>query len=81
MKKIIEWFKASNRIQHLGLGFVAGLFPSSWYDATVLGVGMSGALEFKDYQWGGKPDLVDFILTFAGVMSGYGARVGFIATL
>jgi hypothetical protein len=81
MKKIIEWFKASNRIQHLGLGFAYGLAADDWYCAIYGGAGVSGALEFKDYQWGGKPDWVDFILTFAGVMAGYGARLGFIATL
>ena len=70
MKKIIEWFKASNRIQHLGLGFVYGLAADDWYCAIYGGAGVSGALEFKDYQ----PDWVDFLLTFAGVMAGYTAR-------
>lgn len=32
------------------------------------------ALEWKDGQWGGKPDVWDDLLTFAGVMSGYGVR-------
>jgi hypothetical protein len=38
-------------------------------------------MEFKDWQWGGKPDPIDFILTVAGVNIGYLLKLGFIATL
>lgn len=76
MSKIIEWFKESNRIQHLALGAVAGLGADDWYSAVYCGLCVSGALEFKDYQWGGKPDWIDFALTFAGFMAGYGIRFG-----
>ena len=74
MKKIFEWFKASNRYKHLGLGFVYGLAADDAYCAVYGGVGVSLALEFKDGQWGGKPDWVDALLTFAGVMAGYGVK-------
>ena len=74
MKKIWEWLNASNRIKHLGLGFVYGLGADDTYCAIYGGIGVSLALEFKDGQWGGKPDWVDAALTFAGVMAGYGAR-------
>lgn len=74
MKKILEWLNASNRLKHIGLGFVYGLGANDWYCAAYGGIGVSLALEFKDGQWGGKPDWVDALLTFAGVMAGYGVR-------
>lgn len=81
MKKIIDWLFASNRMKHYGLGAVYGLGADDWYCAVYGGLGVSGALEFKDYQHGGKPDVIDFLFTFAGVMTGYGLRVLFLKTL
>lgn len=75
IKKIIDWFKLSNRFYHLILGIAIGLFPNDWYHTELLGAGVSGAMEFKDYQWGGKPDIVDFILTFVGVNIGHLIRI------
>lgn len=80
MKKIFEWFKASNRYKHFLLGAAYGLAADDAYCAVYGGVGVSLALEFKDGQWGGKPDAMDALLTFAGVMAGYGVRTG-IASL
>jgi hypothetical protein len=74
MKKLIDWLLSSNRYKHLGLGFVYGLGANDTYCAAYGGVGVSLALEWKDGQWGGKPDWVDALLTFVGVMAGYGAR-------
>lgn len=74
MKKIWDWLNASNRLKHLGLGFVYGLGADDCYSAVYGGLGVAGALEFKDWQWGGKPDWIDATLTFAGVMAGYGMR-------
>lgn len=74
MKKLIDWLLSSNRYKHLGLGFVYGLGANGWYCAAYGGLGVSLALEWKDGQWGGKPDLVDAALTFAGVMAGYASR-------
>lgn len=71
MKKIIDWLLESNRLWHLGLGFLYGLAASDWYCAIYGGVGVAGALEFKDWQWGGKPDGVDLLLTMGGVFGGY----------
>jgi len=74
MKRIWNWLKDSNRLQHLGLGFVYGLCADDCYSAVYGGLGVAGALEFKDYQWGGKPDWIDFTLTLVGVMCGYRVR-------
>lgn len=71
---IIDWFKQSNRWKHLLGGVVVGALADDWYCATLAGVGVAGAMEFKDYQWGGKPDWVDFALTIAGVAAGFGLR-------
>lgn len=72
MKKILHWLGESNRWKHYCLGMVYGLAASDVYCAVYGGLGVSGALEFKDWQWGGKPDIIDFAMTFAGVMTGFG---------
>ena len=71
MNNIIQWFKESNRWKHLIGGFLIGLLCNSWYCAFLTGFGVAGALEFKDWQWGGKPDILDFLLTFVGTIIGY----------
>ena len=74
MGKIADWIKDSNRYKHLGLGYVYGFAADDTYCAVYGGLGVALALEFKDGQWGGKPDAVDAILTFVGVMVGYATR-------
>lgn len=71
MGEIIKWFKASHRIQHLLCGVAVGFGANDWYCAEYVGIGVAGALEFKDYQYGGKPDVIDFALTVVGVNLGY----------
>lgn len=75
MKKPIEWFGQSNRWKHLVGGIAVGAGADSVYCAAYAGIGVAGAMEFKDWQWGGKPDAVDFALTVVGVAVGYGLRV------
>lgn len=72
---VITWISESNRWKHLLGGVLVGAGADDLYCAAYAGVGVAAALEFKDYQWGGKPDVVDFLLTVAGVAVGYGARV------
>lgn len=74
IKKIVIWFKESHRFQHLSLGYACGLLANDWYCVMYGGIGVSGALEFKDWLWGGKPDWIDFTLTLAGFISGYLTR-------
>lgn len=71
MKRIIEWLKTSHRGMHLLMGVVIGLLPVGWWNTEVLACGVAGAMEFKDHQWGGRPDWVDFTLTVAGVNLGH----------
>lgn len=70
MKKIIGWFKTSNRWKHLFGGAVIGIFANSTYCAAYAGTGVAAALELKDKLWGGKWDWKDFLLTMAGVCVG-----------
>ena len=71
MKKIKEWLKTSNRGKHLLGGVLIGLFANSVYCAAYAGIGVASALELKDKLWGGRPDIVDWSLTVAGVAIGY----------
>lgn len=75
LKKVFEWLGDSHRLLHLLLGMVFGLFANTLYCAIYGGAGVAGALEFKDYQWGGKPDWIDFILTFGGTVLGFLVRI------
>jgi hypothetical protein len=74
MKKIIDWFKESNRWKHLIGGIVIGIGANDWYCAAYAGAGVGAGMEFKDRQWGGKWDWVDLGLTFAGSMIGHGIQ-------
>ena len=69
------WLLESNRWKHLVGGIAVGAGANTLFCAAYAGVGVAGALEFKDYQWGGKPDWIDFTCTVAGVAIGYGIRV------
>lgn len=70
MCKLIDFLRESNRWKHLLGGFVLGLF------LTVLcALGCAGGMEFKDRQWGGRWDWVDFALTVAGGLIGQAVQV------
>lgn len=76
MNKVINWFKESNRWKHLVGGCAIGALSNDWYCAALAGLGTASALEFKDTQWGGKWDWIDWGITLAGVAAGFGARIG-----
>lgn len=59
------WIKESNRWKHLLGGIVLGTFLT-FFCALGCGVGM----EFKDKQWGGKWDWLDFLATCLGGIIG-----------
>lgn len=70
MKKLIEWFKGSNRWKHLLGGFGVGLLADGWYCAVYAGTGVGAAMEYKDWAWGGNFDWIDLCLTTAGAVLG-----------
>lgn len=80
-KKILNWFKESNRWKHLLGGTIIGLGSNSIYCAAYAGLGISSALELKDKLWGGKWDWIDWTLTVVGVAIGYLIRIGIIALI
>ncbi len=79
MKKIINWFKESNRWKHFVGGIGIGALSNGVYCAALAGIGVASALEFKDTQWGGKWDWIDWCVTVAGVAIGFAARIGILA--
>lgn len=74
IKKAWEWLKSSHRLLHFLIGTLVGFGANSWYCAEYVGISVAGAMEFKDWQWGGKPDWLDALLTVAGVNMGYLVR-------
>lgn len=73
--RIVEWLKQSHRWQHFVGGVLVGMGADDPYCAAYAGIGVAGALEFKDWQSdGARPELADFLLTVAGVAVGYGIR-------
>lgn len=70
MKKVWTWLKSSNRLKHIGGGFVIGFLADGNYCAAYTGIGVAAALELKDKLWGGQWDWVDFGLTIAGTALG-----------
>lgn len=68
MKRILEWFKASNRWKHLTYAIPVGFIDLG------MAIGVASGMEFKDMQYGGKWDWIDFSLTCLGSGMGYGLR-------
>ena len=81
VNSIISWLLDSHRYQHLLGGILIGLGADDLYCAAYAGIGIAGALELKDYLWGGRPDWVDFLLTLAGVAIGYTLRLWLLTLL
>lgn len=64
------WFLESNRWKHFVGGFILGLL------LTVLcALGCAGGMEFKDMQWGGKWDWLDFCCTVVGGVIGQALQI------
>lgn len=73
-KKVFDWLSESNRSKHMIGGVIVGLFAEDAYCAAYAGAGVAGAMEFKDWQWGGKPDWIDFTMTVVGTAIGFGVN-------
>lgn len=66
MKKTSNcWLLESNRPKHLAGGFILGLTLT-----FLCALGCAGGMEFKDRQWGGKWDWLDFAATLIGGIIG-----------
>lgn len=78
IKNLLLIFLDSHRPQHFLLGMLIGLLSNSWYCTEYTGLGVSGALEFKDKSHGGKWDWLDFLVTLLGINTGYLIRLGII---
>lgn len=75
MKKILDWFKQSNRWKHLAGGFVIGIGANSNYCAAYAAVIAGLCLEYKDKAHGGEWDWIDLGLTVGGAVLGRGIRL------
>lgn len=66
----MSWITESNRWKHMIGGFVLGI------TLTILcALGCAGGMEFKDRQWGGKWDWLDFVATIIGGLIGQGLQI------
>lgn len=72
----MSWFTESNRWKHFVFAIPIGLV------FTILCVlGVASGMEFKDKQWGGKWDWIDWIATILGGVIGQGIQIGIIGLL
>lgn len=66
----MSWIIESNRWKHLLLAIPIGLV------FTILCVlGCASGMEFKDCQWGGKWDWLDWLATMLGGLIGQGLQI------
>jgi hypothetical protein len=70
MKKLINWWKASNRWKHFLFAIPLGAVCGAPF-TTGVGLGM----EVKDHLYGNKADFVDFHLTAVGGVIGHGVML------
>ena len=70
MKKLWSWISESNRLKHLLYAIPTGLV------FTILCVlGVASGMEFKDRQWGGKWDWLDWLATMLGGVIGQALQI------
>ena len=70
MKKLWSWISESNRLKHLLYAIPIGL---AFTILCVLGV--ASGMEFKDRQWGGKWDWLDWLATMLGGAIGQALQI------
>lgn len=68
-----KWLKESNRLKHF---FYA--IPIAFFFTILCVFGCASGMEFKDKQWGGKWDWLDWCATILGGLVGQIAQVGLI---
>ena len=74
MNKLLNWFTTSNRHLHILGGVLMGLFSDGVYCTAYATILTASALEFKDVQWGGRWDWVDWGMTLLGGTLGFGLQ-------
>ena len=71
-----KWLKESNRMKHFAYAIPLGFF------LTILCVlGCASGMEFKDRQWGGRWDWLDWLATMMGGLLGQSIMIGLILIL
>jgi hypothetical protein len=70
IKKVLDWFKESNRWKHLIGGLCVGFLPLHWWAGIYAACAVGLALEYKDEAHGGKWDWVDCGMTALGGVVG-----------
>lgn len=67
----MSWITESNRMKHFCFAMPIGFF------LTILCVlGVASGMEFKDRQWGGKWDWLDWMATMLGGLVGQALQIG-----
>lgn len=64
-----KWICKSNRPKHFVGGAILGLIFTIFCS-----LGAAGGMEFKDKQWGGSWDWLDFLATILGGLVGQAAQ-------
>lgn len=72
LKRIVGWWKASNRWKHFLFAIPLGAVCGAHF-TTGVGLGM----EVKDHLYGNRADFVDFLLTAVGGAIGHGVMLVF----
>lgn len=71
MGEFFDWVNKGNRWKYLCSGMVLGMFSGTMYCAALSGIATAGALQYKNYAWGGSYSTVNAILMAAGAVVGY----------
>jgi len=72
----MSWLTKSNRLKHLLLAIPIG------FVFTILCVlGVASGMEFKDRQWGGSWDWLDWLATMLGGLVGQALQIALILIL
>ena len=66
IQKLIKWFKESNRYKHFLGGIFVALFATTCMDGIMNAIIAAWCLEYKDFKYGSKFDITDFLLTILG---------------
>ena len=75
LSDLLTWLDDSHHWQHLLGGAVIGFGADDEFCAIYAGSIVAAALEFKDKQWGGKWDWIDWGCTVAGGLIGQGLQI------